>query len=271
MKYYYKNELITLYSLFEFSKNLNIKLIVPDDAEWNVRNIMLIFRQAIDSVGVILSSLPESPIESQFKTFTPTIAASQGRILIDHYLSIAYLSSAHDQEMLEFQEMVWNQAIDFKRWQVVSTFNKDNEHLPDLEEKIKDQEEQIRIHPFFLKLDKNLRNNCAKGFKDKIFNRNDIRGKIKIVPKIFWTLDTHFSQYVHSTAYSTDQLAIFGNDINESLSFLKHFISNICGLFSLIILETCIVSGFNEKQIPLGIFGTLIFWREFFEGKDEGT
>jgi len=54
MEYAYKNELITLFSLFEFSKNLYYKLIIPDDAEWNVKIIMLIFRQSVDAVGIII-------------------------------------------------------------------------------------------------------------------------------------------------------------------------------------------------------------------------
>ena len=112
-----------------------------------------------------------------------------------------------------------------------------------------------------------MQNNCAKGYIEKIFERNNITGKIKIIPSVFWSIDNHFSQYVHSSAYSTDQLAIWGRDINESYRLLKTFISNIVGLFSLIILEICITSNFSTKQIPLGIFDTLVFWREFFEGE----
>jgi len=108
MRYAYKNELITLYSLFEFLKNLQLKLVIPSEADWNVKDAILIFNQTIDSMGLVLSSLPESPIDSGYKCFSPSLVSSQGRIMIDHYLSIAYLFSAKDKEMHEFQELIWN-------------------------------------------------------------------------------------------------------------------------------------------------------------------
>lgn len=126
MKYLYKNELIILYSVFEFSKNLRAKLIIPNDADWNVKNSMLIFNQAIDSVGIILSSLPDSPINSQFKSFNPSIIAISGRILIDHYLNIIYLLCPKNKEILNFQKLVWDQSIYFKRWYLVYNFNPKN-------------------------------------------------------------------------------------------------------------------------------------------------
>lgn len=267
MKYLYKNELITLYSIFEFGNNLFIKLIVPDDADWNVKKSMLIFKQAIDSVGIILSSLPDSPLNSEFKSFNPSILGSQGRILIDHYITIAYLMGPKEPAMLNFQKMVWDQAIDFKRFFLVENYNPRSTELPQLKEQIKNNEKLIRENPLYEKLPKEIRNNCANGFSDKIYQRNQIKGIVNIVPKIFWTIDTHFSQYIHSTAFSTDQLALIGKDINKSFGFVKNLVAKITGLFSLILLEIIYSSDFSREQIPLGVFQTILFWKDFFEGK----
>lgn len=152
MRYAYKNELITLYSLFEFLKNLQLKLVIPSEADWNVKDAILIFNQTIDSMGLVLSSLPESPIDSGYKCFSPSLVASQGRIMIDHYLSIAYLFSAKDKEMHEFQELIWNQGIDFKRWYLVSNYNPDNPELQNMRDKLEKNEIKIRNHSFFFEI-----------------------------------------------------------------------------------------------------------------------
>ena len=56
--------------------------------------------------------------------------------------------------------------------------------------------------------------------------------------------------------------------MNESLGFFKHLIADITGIFSLIILEIIYSSGFEIKQIPLGILDNIFYWKDFFEGRE---
>lgn len=268
-QYLYKNELITLYSLLEYSKNILSRFPFSRELNWHIKCSILIFKLALDSVGLLLSSLPDSPINSQFKSFNPAIIASQGRIMIDHYISIKYLLENKNEEMLIFHELIWNQAIDFKRWNIVNNFNPNNPFLHELKERLKQNEEKIKNHPLFETLDKNMQNNCALGSSDKTHTRNQIIERSKLNSTIFWALDNHFSQFVHSTAFSTDQLALIGENLDESLQFITHLVKDIIGLFSLIILEFSYSFNIPEEDVPLGILNTLVFWQDFFQGNFE--
>lgn len=270
MRYRYVNELITLYSLFEFSKNLLTRIRLANSATWCQKAAFLVFRQALESVGVVLSYLPDSPIQSQFKSFSPSILASQGRIMVDNFITISYLlEKKTPEQMSNLQELIWNQGIDFDRQRIVQQFNPQSSELKKLARQIKNRDRKIRNHPLFNTLDKKMQNKCAKGQNDKIYTPNEIIERNGIKSDLFWPTHNHFSQFVHSTAFATDQLVGFERDAEQSLHFIRILVTEFISLFSLTILWFSDGFGVSKEEIPLGILHTLLYWWDFFQGKYE--
>ena len=262
--YAYKNELIALYSLWEFARALLGRLQEEKTQTRQQREALLFFRQSVEDVGALLAILPHSPIGSGYKTFSVTLVSSVGRNLLDSFLSISYLMHCFPPEESSLVELVQDQFVDQTRAGLVQTFNPSSEAVAGLKTAIAERRMKIEAHSEFPSLPKDLQNNVKNGFTDKIVPKDTILGYMQIVPSIFWTSNNHFSQHIHSTAYSADQLGVLGIDPIDDERFARTLIRDIQGMCSLVILIT--LYGFEQPidVVPLNILSILLFWQDYF-------
>lgn len=268
--YEYKNDLISIYSIFEFGRNLLTNIPPEEYQQWNRNASYLAYHQAVTSAGVLLNYLPESPINSDFKDFGPSFVAAQGRMLKDNFISIIYLLEDVDDSVLEFKELVWDQAIARNRFMMVNQINAENERLGDIEQFMNRNEQDIRDHDFFDTLEAKIQNNCAKGFTDKIYKDNVIVDKYNIDESVFWSAYQHYSQFIHSTAFSTDQLTLFLADQRsaEAIGFIKTQVRNYLSLLSLTSFVFIEEFKINHDIVPTTIFQEISMWFRFYQNKE---
>lgn len=264
--YKYKNELIELYSVYEFGKNLIERRKIDETAPWFVRGAVLVYQEALSATGIVLSYLPESPIPSHIKSFSPLTLASQIRILIDCYLSISYLLENKDDEKSMLQELVWEHAINSQRYRMVKQFNPDSPAISSLESKNEANRKEIEKHPLFNQLETEVRNNCLNGISDKIYTRNQLVQRLGLDEGVFWPIENHYSQFIHATAFAADQLLAIQKDPPGAIHFIYTLAANFTGFFSMNTLSLSEGLGIKPDQIPLGVFHTLLYWKDFFTG-----
>ncbi len=203
--YTYRNEIIVVYTLWEFARSLLARLQTDKALTRQQRDALLFFRQSIEDVGALLATLPESPIGSGDKTFSVTLVSSVGRNLLDSFLSISYLLHRSTPEESSLVELVQDQFVDQTRAGIVETLNPSSDAIAGLKSSIADRRIKIEAHPGFPSLPRDILNNAKNGFTDKIVHKDTILSYLQIVPSIFWSTNIHFSQHIHSTAYSADQ------------------------------------------------------------------
>lgn len=259
-----KNEIEVLNSLFEYAYLLS-KVKIKKNEKWNIKAAFIIFKQAVDNIGTALAFLPDSPIQSQFKRLSISLIASLCRISIDNFIAISYLIQDRSDNIRSLQELSWIQAIDSEKLEMVKYIDTPNPVISQLKTNVVERETQIRNHPHFSKLEKKVRNNCARGFSDKIYRPDQIVEKLGIDRSIFWPMYTHYSQFIHSTSFAINQNAAFLSGQKGALDILKIYIADLSGIFSLTI--NVFADGFNinlKKEAPIGILRTLLFWDGYF-------
>jgi len=84
--YEFKNRVLELNMLFEYAGNLISRFEIQEDAAWYQRAAVLAYQESVDTAGIALSYLPDSPVRSEIKSFSPQTLASQTRILVDNFL-----------------------------------------------------------------------------------------------------------------------------------------------------------------------------------------
>lgn len=265
-RYKYKNELIELYSIYEFGKNLIERRKIEETEPWFIREAVLVYQEALSAAGIVLSYLPESPITSHIKSFSPLTLASQTRILIDCYLSISYLVEDKDAEKSKLQKLVWEHAINSQRYRMVKQFNPNNPAISNLESKIESGRKDIETHPLFNQLETEVRNNCLNGISDKIYTRNQLVKRLGLDEDVFWPIENHYSQFIHATAFAADQLLAIQKDPPGAIHFIYTLSANFTGFFSMNTISLSDGLGIKPDQIPLGVFHTLLYWKDFFTG-----
>lgn len=267
--YQYKNRVLELHMLFEYARNLVSRFEVQEDAAWYQRAAVLAYQESVDTAGIALSYLPESPVQSEIKSFSPQTLASQTRILVDNYLTIGYLLADKDQEEEYLQKLVWDQAIDRKRYEMVDQFNPDNPRIDELEQSISQRKEKIQSHRLFSELDDDSQNNCSNGFRDKIYKNGEIVEKLELDEDAFWSQYKHYSQFVHSTAFASDQLEAFRRRRQGSVQFVSTMVSNLEAIFSMNTLEVSEGFGVDSNDMPLSVLNILLFWKDAMQGNVE--
>lgn len=267
--YQYKNRVLELNMLFEYARNLVSRFEIKEDARWYQRAAVLAYQESVDTVGIGLSYLPESPVRSEIKSFSPQTLASQTRILVDNYLTIGYLLADKDQEEERLQKMVWDQAIDRKRYEMVDQFNPDNPRIEKIESAIDRRREKIKSHSLFSNLDDDSQNNCCNGFRDKIYTNNELVRKLDLDEDAFWSQYKHYSQFVHSTAFASDQLEAFRKNRQGSIQFVSTMLGNFEAIFSMNTLEVSEGFGIDSGEVPLSVLNILLFWNDAMQGNYE--
>jgi hypothetical protein len=267
--YQYKNRVLELHMLFEYARNLVSRFEIKQDAAWYQRAAVLAYQESVDTAAITLSYLPESPVQSEIKSFSPQTLASQTRILVDNYLTIGYLLADKDQEEDSLQKLVWDQAIDRKRHEMVDQFNPDNPKIDEIEQSISQRKDKIKSHALFSELDDDSQNNCSNGFRDKIYSNNEIVERLELDEDAFWSQYKHYSQFVHSTAFASDQLEAFRRGREGSIQFVSTMISNLEAIFSMNTLEVSEGFGVDSSEIPLSVLNILLFWKDAMQGNME--
>jgi len=176
----YKIQLISLYSLFTYSDDLVEKLKMMKFKEWYYEEALLFFQQSIESIGIALSFLPYSPIQSQYKVFSLPTLTSIGRTVIDNLFTISYLLEDKNTEEASLQKLVWEYHIDSERLELLKTYKSKNPIIKTLEQRIKKRKEDIQKHPLYNSLEPNEKNNCLMGTSDKIYSKHKIVTNLKI-------------------------------------------------------------------------------------------
>lgn len=264
-----KNELILLSALFEYGQQLLSRLTTRPDLATNQRDALLIFDQSTQSAGLVLSFMPQSPYNADFKSVAVSLISQSARALMENFIAVQYLSSARTKAQLEFEELVRAQFIAQQRLQMVQQINPANPDLPTLAQQIDERKKVIQAHAIFQTLNSTLRNNCAGGFSDKTLTKQDILDTFGIEPDRFWSTYQHFSQFVHANAFAADQLASFGEKMEDTLKFLRTLTRDIVGFYSLNILALSYGFGIPQADVPLNVLDTLMFWQGFFRGGGE--
>jgi hypothetical protein len=267
--YQYKNRVLELNMLFEYAKNLVSRFDIQDDATWYQRAAVLAYQESVDTAGIALSYLPESPVRSEIKSFSPQTLASQTRILVDNYLTIGYLLAEKDQEEASLQKLVWDQAIDRKRYEMVNQFNPNNPRIEQIEQSISQRKDKIESHALFSNLDDDSQNNCSNGFRDKIYKNGEMVERLELDDDAFWSQYKHYSQFVHSTAFASDQLEAFRRGREGGLQFVSTMVSNLEAIFSMNTLEVSEGFGVSSSEIPLSVLNILLFWKDAMQGNME--
>lgn len=267
--YQYKNRVLELHMLFEYARNLVSRFEVREDSTWYQRAAILAYQESVDTAGIALSYLPESPVQSEIKSFSPQTLASQTRILVDNYLTIGYLLAEKDQDEEDLQKLVWDQAIDRKRYEMVDQFNPDNPRIDELERSISQRRKKIRSHRLFSELDDDSQNNCSNGFRDKIYKNGKIVEMLELDEDSFWSQYKHYSQFVHSTAFASDQLEAFRKGRQGSVQFVSTMVFNFEAIFSMNIFEVSESFGVDSNEVPLSVLNILLFWKDAMQGNME--
>ncbi len=267
--YEYRNELISIYSLWEFARNVLARLQAERNLSRRQQEALLFFAQTINDVGALLATLPESPIGAGFKTLSVTLLCSIGRNMLDTFLSISYMLHRFTPEESSLVELVRDQFVFQTRTSIVETLNPISSALAGLKASIVERRTAIEAHHAFQGLRREIQNNAKNGFKDRIVDNEVILRYMRIVPSIFWSTNNHFSQHIHSTSYSADQLSALGNDPSEDMRFMLALLEDVQGVLSLVILTT--LYGFDQPAdvVPINILSILLFWQDYFRGTQE--
>jgi hypothetical protein len=262
------NELIILLGLFEYGKQILSLLILRNTLSKKQQNALQIFDQSIQSVGLFLSFMPQSPIKSEFKSVAPSLISQIGRALMEEFLTIQYLSIKRTIPEDELDVLIQNQFIDVQRKQMVQQINPNSQELPKMIESIDSRKNVIKSNELFKKLPSDIANNCLNGLSDKTMTKKDILESIGIKPEVFWSTYQHFSQFIHANAFAADQLSALGREMEETLLFLRTMTRNLVGIYCLSILFISYGFDISLKDVPLNIQDSLFFWHNYFRDKE---
>jgi len=156
---------------------------------------------------------------------------------------------------------------------MVDQFNPDNPRIEEIEGAISERRDEIRSHSLFSELDDESQKNCSNGFRDKIYRNDEIVEMLELDEDTFWSQYKHYSQFVHSTAFASDQLEAFRRGREGSIQFVSTMVGNFEAIFSMNTLEVSEGLGVSRSEVPLSVLNILLFWNDAMQGnvEDPGT
>lgn len=256
----YKNHLLELYNIFIFSSDFLLFLENKIDKKWNYQEALIFLREAINTVGIVLSFSDFSSLKSDYKTYSLLNLGNLGRMLYEIFYTTYYLFLNEEKETEELKFLVWSHHINAKRLKILQKFKSQNPELPKLQIKVEDGR-KILENNLILKGYKKLRKIILDGEIDRIYTRTQILEKYNFDESLLESQYKHFCQFSHSTSLAANQLKFDNVPEDNFYSIFSTFIGNMCGLFSLIIMSFHKIYKF---EIPLYIFDIFRFWENFY-------
>lgn len=234
----YENELQDLHRLFEYSQQLMGEMLENEDklhSEWYIYQAAFCLIACFESVGVALTFLPDSPVDSEFKAPAFTNLASSARLIHEGLYVTTYLLSEKSEEESELQSLVWQYHTERKRLAIVETFDPNNPDLDVLKNHVSNLRDNLEENQMFNALDNNKKNNILEGRTDRTMYRGEIEDLLNIDSGYLSSNFKFLSQYSHLTSYAANQVNAYGADPGSIPSGLSILVRDILCKYSLIV------------------------------------
>lgn len=194
----YKNALVQLHCLFSYCDTIILQLENQTNLKWHEKEAIIFLKEVYASLGIILNFLPESPINSGFKSFSLSNLANTGRFVYENFHTIYYLLFYIDGNTEEAKKIVWEHHIDCKRMEILNISQSTHAELIKIQEKI-DKNKIVLEENLFIKLHKNKKI-FIEGKTDRILDRKSVLNYTKLDIKMLESTFKHFTQFSHSTS-----------------------------------------------------------------------
>jgi len=232
------NEQIQFLELYsKFGAKIIENLEDTEFEEWYNETAFIYFQEIASAVKIVLSTFPDSSIESQIRETNHLIINSVARSLMDTSVTSYYLLRDKKEKRSKLEKLIWSLHFDHQRLRMSHTFSKDFSHpfLEHIDQSRALTESSIKSNDLFKDLDDEIKNNILCGTESKTLSTNNILTTLGINQDRHWAIYKYHSQYVHSLPFTTDQAKLKSLDSEGFKHLTKTCLESISHYFALII------------------------------------
>ncbi len=259
----YKNALVELHCLYSYCDTAILQLSNLTNLKWNEKEALIFLNEVYASLGIILSFLPESPINSSFKSFTLSNLANIGRFVYENFHTVYYLLYYVDDKAEEAKRLVWEHHVESKRLEILDISESTNPELEKIREKVGRDKLILKENPF-INSHKNKKL-FIEGKVDRILDRKSVLNYTNLDIKFLESTFKHFSQFSHSTSLASNQLQFRFPLADEVMNLFSTIIKQISGITCLMIMP---FQQTFKLDLPISYFSIFSFWEDFFRRKE---
>jgi len=234
----YSDEVQDLYALFLYSQELMNKMLGKREtlhSKWYIGQAAFCFIACFESVGVALTFLPDSPLESEFEAPAFTSLASSARLIHEGLYITTYLLADKSEEESELQRLAWEYHTEKKRLIIVEAFSPEHPDLDVLRNHVAELKEAFEAHELFEGLDNNKKSNVLQGRTDRTMYRSEIEDLLNIDTSYLSSGFIFLSQYSHLTSYAANQVNAYGLQPDSIPAGLSILVRDILCKYSMIV------------------------------------
>lgn len=259
----YKNSLVELHCLFSYSETTLLQLENLSNLKWNEKEALIFLKEVYASLGIMLSFLPQSPINSSFKSYTLSNLANIGRFIYENFHTVYYLLYFIDDKTEEAKKLVWDHHVESKRLSILDISESTNPELEKIREKVSNDKLVLKEN-HFINSHKNKKL-FIEGKVDRILDRISVLNYTNLDIKRLESTFKHYSQFSHSTSLASNQLQFDIPLADEVMNLFSTFVKQISGIACLLIMP---FQQTFKLELPNLYFSIFSFWEDFFRKKD---